>query len=194
MMKGIRTWIAAGSVIAALIVVFGFIVLNQIVKNSTLKAQEERQAIIEKYAQNPEPDKDSTQPKPETNPKQDGTPSKDDGIVLKEQESDKAEENESVKTEQSKPDADKSEPANQVSEPSDEKTFCTAECFDDISVDVDDKNCPVYTVCIWQIKPGQTLSWISSQTGVSVERIAQYNGITDTSMINANSALKIPNR
>lgn len=42
------------------------------------------------------------------------------------------------------------------------------------------------------IRPGETLSQISRETGVSVDRLAQYNAIQKVDLIYADSALRVP--
>lgn len=45
---------------------------------------------------------------------------------------------------------------------------------------------------IWDIQWGDTLSYISRQTGVSVDAIARENGIQDVDLIYADSSISIP--
>lgn len=47
---------------------------------------------------------------------------------------------------------------------------------------------------VYQIKKGDTLSGISSKTGVCVDELAEYNQIKDVNMIYADSALAVPKK
>lgn len=56
----------------------------------------------------------------------------------------------------------------------------------------DQEEAPVPQDTVWQVVEGDTLSAISSATGVSVDKIVAHNGIQDPNVIYAGSALRIP--
>jgi LysM repeat protein len=49
-----------------------------------------------------------------------------------------------------------------------------------------------HTDTVYYIRGGDTLSQISRETGISVDRLAQYNAIPQVNLIYADSALRVP--